>query len=103
MASRTELPPCAPKVFRKGTCVFMGHPDVPLEEMEEWVKKVAKISGQPVDWHVAGGNRRVLALGDLDAVHDAIDELWPDYEKLEDDSRSPLEAFHGCSKIDRVQ
>jgi len=36
---------CDKEVFEKGTFIWMGHPEIPLEEMEKWVKKLAKMSG----------------------------------------------------------
>ena len=53
---------------------MMTH-SIPSAKMEEWVKKVAKLSGQPVDWHFVGGRARILALGDLGKVREAIMDL----------------------------
>ena len=52
--------------------------------MEGWVKKVAGKSGQPVDWHFCGGRERVLALGDIAKVNQAIQELMPEHDALQD-------------------
>ncbi len=82
MTTQSKIAPCEEEVYKKGNCVFMGHPEIPTEKMEEWVKKVAEISGQKVDWHRIGGHCRVLALGDLNKVHDAIKQLLPMYEQL---------------------
>ena len=73
--------PCNQKVFDKGVQVFMTH-TIPSNAMEEWVKKVAKLSGQQVDWHFAGGRARVLALGDIKKVESAIQELMPEHDRL---------------------
>ena len=75
------LEACDPIIFTKGTQVFVTH-TIPFEQMNAWVEKVAERSGQPVDWHSACGYNRVLALGDLDAVHRAIEELMPEHDRL---------------------
>jgi hypothetical protein len=50
-------PPCNDKVFKE------GHSAVILDgcshRVEEWVKAVAKESGQAVDWHYSGGRANV--------------------------------------------
>lgn len=73
--------PCAPDIFQNGHNVFMTH-TIPSNAMERWVQKVAKLSGQPVDWHFCGGRAVVLALGDLDKVQEAITALKPEHDKL---------------------
>ncbi len=78
-----ELLPCKPKIFKKGTLVFETH-SLSSDEMEAWVKKVAKLSGQPVDWHYYGGIACVLALGNLDKVNAAIEQLMPEHDALKE-------------------
>lgn len=77
--------PCNPKIFRDGTMVFMTH-TIPSNAMEGWVKKVAKLSKQPVDWHFSGGRACVLALGDLAKVKAAIEKLMPEHDRLYDEA-----------------
>ena len=55
---------------------------IPSNAMEGWVKKVAERSGQRVDWHFAGGRARILALGDIAKVKQAIQELMPEHDHL---------------------
>jgi len=74
-------PPCNKDVYANGTMVMMTA-GIPSNAMEEWVKKVAEKSGQPVDWHFAGGRACVLALGDLNAVRQAIAELIPEHNAM---------------------
>lgn len=74
-------PPCNLEIFTQGEQVFITN-TIPSNAMEGWVKKVAKASGQPVDWHFAGGHARVLALGDLKKVAAAIAELMPEHDRL---------------------
>ena len=73
--------PCDPDVFREGTIVFMTH-TIPSNAMESWVKKVADVSGQRVDWHFACGRACVRALGDLTKVQEALEMLMPEHDAL---------------------
>lgn len=70
-----------PEVRDHGTMVFITN-TITSPDMEAWVQKVAKMSGQRVDWYCAGGHV-VRALGDMNKVMGAImllmsehDELW---------------------------
>jgi len=74
-------PPCDPKIFSEGVQVFMTD-TIPSNAMEYWVKQVAEISGQPVDWHFAGSRARVLALGDIERVQAVIAALMPEHDLL---------------------
>jgi hypothetical protein len=73
--------PCNQDIFDNGEVVFVTS-TIPSNAMEGWVKKVAEYSGQPVDWHFAGGRAVVLALGDIEKVHEAIAGLKPEHDKL---------------------
>jgi hypothetical protein len=73
--------PCDPKVFKHGTCVFVTT-TIPSNAMEEWVRKVAELSGERVDWHFAAGRACVLALGDLEKVRVAILLLRDEHDRL---------------------
>lgn len=75
-------PPCDRDVYASGTLVMMTH-TIGSQEMEKWVKKVAELSGQQVDWHWAGGRACVLALGDLTRVRAAIKEMMPEHDRLQ--------------------
>lgn len=72
--------PCSDDVFRNGTLMFVTH-TIASNAMEGWVQSVAKDSGQPVDWHFAGGRACILALGDLDAVKVSMRKLMPDHDE----------------------
>ncbi len=74
-------PPCDLEIFSKGEQVFVGD-TIPSNDMEGWVKQVAQVSGQPVDWHYIGGYAEVLALGDIERVRTAIRKLMPEYYRL---------------------
>lgn len=75
-------PPCNPEIYSDGTLVMMTH-SIGSQDMERWVKKVARKSGQPVDWHFAGGRACIKALGDLDKVREAIRALMPEHDALQ--------------------
>jgi hypothetical protein len=77
--------PCEQEIYRKGTIVLQMH-SVSSNRMEGWVKKIAKQSGQPVDWHLAAGWATVKALGDLTKVNDAIQENYDDLVRLQEAS-----------------
>lgn len=65
---------CDSELFNWGEHVYtITGPDA--EAVEKWVKQVAERSGQRVDWHNSGERAHVKALGDLDAVRRAINEL----------------------------
>ena len=73
--------PCDSEVFKNGESVFVTD-TIPSNAMEGWVKKVAELSGQRVDWHFFGGRANVLALGDIDKVKAAIQKLMPEHDRL---------------------
>lgn len=76
-------PPCDPKIFTEGVQVFVTD-TIPSNAMEGWVRQVAEKSEQPVDWHFAYGRAEVLALGDVDRVRIAVQELMPEHDRLRD-------------------
>lgn len=55
---------------------------IPSNAMERWVKKVAKKSARPVDWHFVGGRAVVLTTGDKKVVTEAINKLLPEHDRL---------------------
>jgi hypothetical protein len=72
--------PCNPDIFENGRAVFMTH-SIPSNAMEHWVKMVAERSGEPVDWHFAGGRAVVLTTGDVRTVRAAIKTLLPEHDE----------------------
>lgn len=74
-------PPCESDIFKNGECVFVTS-TIPSNAMEGWVKHVAEISGQRVDWHFVGGRARVLALGDIEKVKLTIEALMTEHDRL---------------------
>ena len=75
------LDPCQIEIYEKGTEVFLTH-TIATKDIEEWIKKVAKESGQKVDWYYAGGRAFVLALGDIDKVKETLKKLRPEHDEL---------------------
>lgn len=73
--------PCDQDVFTYGRVMFITN-SIPSNAMERWVKEVASISGQRVDWSFFGGRAVVRALGDLGLVHDALAQLKPKHDDL---------------------
>jgi len=65
--------------------------DACMHVAEEWVQKVAKASGQKVDWHYSGGVANVLYLGDHARVLAAVERLRPELER-----ERPKTAEHSC-------
>lgn len=65
---------CNKDVYNNGTSVFLTH-TLSAKDTETWVKEIAKLSGQKVDWHYIAGRANILALGDLTKVRDAIKSL----------------------------
>lgn len=63
--------PCDPDVFKDGSLVLVIG-GVPSLQIEEWVKLIARMSDQRVDWHFAGGRAQVLAIGDVGLVRECI-------------------------------
>jgi len=80
--STAKLPECAPDVYRDGALVLVTH-TISARAMEGWVRGVASLSGQRVDWHYAGGRICVLALGDLARVRNTMHAMKPEHDALQ--------------------
>ena len=74
--------PCDGEIFKDGTVVLVTH-SIPSNAMEAWVRKVAEISGQRVDWHFSCGRAVVKALGDLAKVKAALEQMAPEHDRLQ--------------------
>lgn len=63
---------CDERVFKKGEflCMLAGPR---MWTIEAWVKKVAELSGYPVDWHFMGGRACVYYLGGEKALPKIIE------------------------------
>lgn len=78
-----DPPPCNAKVFKHGHTAMITA-GIPSNAMERWVRQVAELSGQRVDWHFCGGRAVVKYLGDGVKVLAAIRELMPEHDRLQD-------------------
>ena len=72
------LPPCDSKIHKSGKLAFIMH-SVPTEFIERFVRKVADISRQPVDWYYVGGRACVKTTGDVNKVKATILDLEWEY------------------------
>jgi len=78
---------CNQKIYDEGEVVFLTH-TIHTKDAEMWVQKVAKDSGQPVDWHSFCGRVVVKTTGDIAKVKAAI---------LDNKS------MHDCAIIDELE
>ena len=97
------IPPPASDHFRENSTTVLMTASVKSGLLEEWVKDVAKLSGQEVDWGFIGGRAIVSAIGDLEKVHQAMEQLrpvldelyWIDWESLkENGDRAPWQPMN---------
>lgn len=72
---------CQTDIYENGTQVFLTH-TIAAKDLDPWVQKIAEDSGQPVDWHYAGGRAIILALGDLEKVKTSLKKLRPEHDEL---------------------
>jgi hypothetical protein len=69
--------PCDREVFEKGQPLLAAYtgPVGGAEIFEFWIRNLAKLSGQRIDWHYSGGIAQVLFIGDRSAIVSAIEQL----------------------------
>lgn len=72
---------CNHDVYERGELMFLTHSIGRAAAIERWVQKIARVSGQPVDWHFSGGRVLVKALGNLAAVRSAIRSLIHEHDE----------------------
>lgn len=65
---------CDPKIYEKGEVVCVIH-SIPASDVEAWVKKLAKKTGQKMDWHCFCGRDVVKTLGNLQEALKAAEEM----------------------------
>jgi hypothetical protein len=68
---------CDPEVYKHGAHVFTLA-DLSTKEINAWVEKVSKESGQKVDWHFVGGRACIRCLGNIKKVVAAINNNLSD-------------------------
>lgn len=81
MSKTQEPPPCDPDIYRNGATVLITH-TIPSQAIEAWMRCVAALSGEAVDWHWAGGRAAVRTTGDQEKVKGAIALLKPALDHL---------------------
>jgi hypothetical protein len=64
---------CDREVYEKGEAIFVFA--APSRIAEPWVQRVARVSGQRVDWHYIAGRAVVRCLGDKGKARAAIESL----------------------------
>jgi hypothetical protein len=71
---------CDTEVFEKGEPLLLADTGEVGDNklFEVWVQRVARSSGQRVDWHYSGGIAQVLVLGDLEQAGAAARSLESD-------------------------
>lgn len=75
----TEIKPFDRTITRNGKNIFVGFPsrDIKATQIEAFVTKVAKKSGQWLDWHYIGGRPVIWCDGDMWEAKKAAEELCP--------------------------
>jgi hypothetical protein len=98
-----DPPPCSDELMKNGTFVLMTH-TIPPNAFEGWLAKVRERCGQKIDWHYAGGRIRVLAMGDLEKVSEALEFFHAEHDQLYKDklrkdgflSEDDVLNYYGC-------
>lgn len=72
---------CDPIIAKHGDVMFTTGIG-PAESIERWVKSIALVSGQKVDWHYSSGRAHVLAVGDMARVKQAIRETMGEHDAI---------------------
>jgi len=69
---------CDPNIYKNG--VSVGWLSGRSEFVERYVKALATLSGQPVDWHYIGGRANILTIGDTNRIKELIQANPPQGE-----------------------
>jgi hypothetical protein len=73
----SDLAPCNAAIYSKGKAVLTFA--LGADSTESWVRALAKLSKQRVDWHYLAGYAVVKVLGDerkvRNAIHDSLHKL----------------------------
>lgn len=72
----SDLSQCDPEIFRDGLPLLAADTsDCCATGFEPWVKTLAILSGQRIDWHYSGGVAQVLYIGDRTKIMEAAKDL----------------------------
>lgn len=65
---------CDPEIYEHGVtvCMLAG---APAEVIEGMVRRMARDSGQRMDWHYIGGRANVLVIGDVLKAQEAAKDV----------------------------
>jgi len=85
--------PCDPEIFESGQTVVIWPPFAGSNAIERHVQKIARLSGQRVDWFFAGGRVVVRAIGDMERVMEALRDMEPARLKMEAERIAEYEAM----------
>lgn len=80
--STNKLTSCNQDIFDNGIEVFYTN-SIPSNAMDVWVKQIAQISNEPVDWSFRGGIAVVKTTGNIPAVKQIIIKLLPEHNALQ--------------------
>lgn len=74
--------PCDQDIFNSGeaVCAIAG---ISSNRMETFIQRVARSTGERVDWHFAGGRAIIKVLGDAAKVRASILARAPDVTRLQ--------------------
>jgi hypothetical protein len=80
---------CDDDIYQNGECVFVTH-TIASKDVEKFVKAIAILSEQPVDWHYFGGRARILTTGNIKEVENTIIRLLPIHDQMYDSAMEKL-------------
>lgn len=83
----SDLPSCKTDIFENGVSVMVTH-TLKATDVEAFVRAVATLSRQPVDWHFFGGRAVIKTTGDVVAVRATLLELRPTHDMFFRDAMS---------------
>lgn len=68
--------PCNIDIFENGKLVGIIY-DGSSHAIDVYIKYIAKITDEPVDWHYCGGRGRILTTGNVEKVKEALISNMP--------------------------
>ena len=65
---------CRPDIYANGTAIGVV---ADIKDIDKFVSRLRKLSGQPVDWSSYCGRYAIMAIGDIDKVKAAFEVTKP--------------------------
>lgn len=99
---------CDQDIYTRGTKIFetTGY-EVGVKFMSYWVGKIAKLSGERVDFHKSGNCTWVVkAVGNISQVEKIIQEIKPEYDKYsiqQSTIQRLMDITHGLKGLNEIQ